>query len=194
MPTGRSFSTTYKENEFTMFRKVRILALLTVATSLVTVQTATAQTSGDQTFTVIVPTSISITPPNNAVELTHDLSDSTQAFPPQTWLVRGNVGAGVTVTFTAETPFIHATDPNSKRDLQLGVAVGSKQGSANWTVGTATDATNYSGGTNNATVTVSSNGAGRASLNLSVGFITEEFGTFTNGNYVSTITGTVAAN
>jgi len=177
-----------------MFRKISIVALVAFTTIATNAQTTSAQTTGTQTFTVVVPTSISITPPNNAVELTHDLTDNPQQFPPQAWLVRGNVGTGVNVAFTAGSPFVHTTDANSKRDLQLDIELGPSQGPATWTVGNASASTNYLAGTDTATVTVSSNGAGRASLNLLVSFITNDFGTFANGDYVSTITGTIAAN
>lgn len=177
-----------------MFRKINFLACVAICAMVCTAKTATAQTTGSQQFTVIVPTSISITPPNEAVEITHDLSDDPQTFPPQAWLVKGNVGSGVNVSFTATTPFIHAGNLSSKRDLQLDVAVGTSQGPAIWTVGTATASTNYAGGENTATVSVSSNAAGRATLDLTVNFITDDFGTFANGAYVSTVVGTVAAN
>jgi hypothetical protein len=177
-----------------MFRRISIVALVAFTTFATNVQTTSAQTTGTQTFTVVVPTSISITPPNNAVQLTHDLSDNPQEFPPQAWVVRGNLRNGVNVAFTAGSPFVHTTDANSKRDLKLDIAVGSSQGPAAWTVGTASASTNYLAGTDTATVTVSSNNAGRASLNLLVSFITDDFGTFINGDYVSTITGTIAAN
>ncbi|HBJ33439.1 MAG TPA: hypothetical protein DDZ51_01505 [Planctomycetaceae bacterium] len=177
-----------------MFQKLSIAALVVFTTIATNLQTASAQTTDTQTFTVVVPTSISITAPNNAVQLTHDLTDNPQQFPPQAWLVRGNVGTGVTVAFTAGTPFVHTTDASSKRDLKLDVAVGSFQGPAYWSVEQETASTNYLNNEDTATVTVSSNGAGRASLNLTVSFITDEFGSFINGDYVSTITGTIASN
>jgi hypothetical protein len=177
-----------------MFRKISIVALVACATITTNLQTASAQTTGSQTFTVVVPTSISITPPSNAVQLNHDQTDNPQVFPAQAWLVRGNVRAGVNVSFTAGSPFVNTTDANSKRDLKLDVAVGSSQGPASWNVEVPTATTNFTTGSDTATVTVRSNNAGRASLNLSVSFITNDFGTFANGDYVSTITGTIAAN
>ncbi len=177
-----------------MFRRISIAALVAFTTLVANVQTTSAQTTGNQTFTVVVPTSISITPPNNAVQLTHDLTDNPQQFPVQAWVVRGNVRNGVSVEFTAGSPFVNTEDSQSKRDLQLAVSVGSSQGPATWSVDVASDTTNYIDGEDTATVAVSSNGAGRASLNLSVSFVTEDFGTFANGDYVSTITGTIAAN
>lgn len=177
-----------------MFKRICFAMLFaTVACGLET-KTVHAQTTGTQTFTVTVPTSISITPPNSGVTLTHDTTNNNQVFPPQAWIVRGNVGAGVNVNFTANAPFVHTENASFKRDLQLAVAVGAFQGPATWTVTNATDLTNYTANDETASVSVSSNGPGRANLNLTVSFITDEFGTFADGNYVSTITGTVAAN
>jgi hypothetical protein len=177
-----------------MFKRICFAMLFaTVACGLET-KTVQAQTTGTQTFTVTVPTSISITPPNSGVTLTHDATDNNQVFPPQAWIVRGNVGAGVNVNFTANAPFVHTENANFKRDLHLAVAVGASQGPAMWNVTEATDETDYAANKQAASVSVSSTGPGRANLNLTVSFITDEFGTFANGDYVSTITGTVAAN
>jgi len=108
--------------------------------------------------------------------------------------VKGNSNAGVNVSFATANPFIHTTLPTFKRDAKLNLAVGTTQGPATWTVGVAQDQTNYLLNDGIAAVTATSTGVGRANLNLSVTFVTEEFGVFAAGDYSTTVTGTVAAN
>jgi len=151
------------------------------------------QTTGSQKFTVNVPTAISITAPTNTV-ITHDESENDQPFPAQPWVVRGNSLAGVNVTLSTTQAFTHLTDATSKRNAQLGLSVKSSEGAANWTVTKATDATDYASNDGVATVTASSNGFGRATLDVAVSFITDGFGTFAAGDYETTVTGTVSTN
>ncbi len=170
---------------------VRLLAILAVvALGQVSVHAAT---SGTQTFTVNVPTSVSIVAPA-AASLTHDQTDNLQAFAPQAWVVKGNAVAGVNVSFSTATPFTHATNNTFKRDAKLELAVGTTLGPGAWTVGVPSDQSAYASGDNVALVSASSNGVGRANLNLTVKFVTEEFGVFAAGDYSTTVTGTVAAN
>jgi hypothetical protein len=142
---------------------------------------------------VIVPQSISITAPVAAV-ITHDQTDNPQAFSPQQWAVRGNSRNGVSVTFATTAPFTHTQDATFKRNARLSLFLGTVQGPAVWTVGIATDETNYAQDENVAQVSASSTGVGRATFNLGVTFLTEDFGVFAEGDYVTTVVGTVAAN
>lgn len=155
--------------------------------------TASANNSASQGFTVVVPQSISITAPA-AVSLTHDQTDNPQAFPAQPWVVRGNSRAGVNVSFATATPFTHAADSTFKRDAKLNLALGTVQGPATWTVDVNNDQTDYINNDNAALVSASSDGVGRATFNLSVTFVTEEFGVFAAGDYLTTVVGTVTAN
>lgn len=155
---------------------------------------AQAQKSDTQGFKVIVPASIDIVAPNDAT-ITHDETNNDQNFPAQGWLVKGNSPAGVSVSFSTTDTFKH-TSGNFQRNAGLSLAVDNTttQGPAVWTVGTATDQTNYASNDAVATVTASSNGIGRTMLQLTVRFITEEFGVFGAGDYNTTVTGTVTAN
>jgi hypothetical protein len=172
-------------------KKVWILA---VAVALVPVSDLFAQT-GSQKFTVNVPSSISITAPAD-VALTHDESDNNQAFPAQSWGVSGNTQAGVNVSFSTAQAFTHTTDSSYKRDVELSLALGNAIGAATWTVGTASDTTDYANATPDevATVAASSDGVGAADFDLSVTFITDTFGSFAAGAYETTVTGTVSSN
>ena len=166
--------------------KLAIAALL-VAT------TANAATTDTQKFTVTVPGAISITAPVNT-SLTHDETENDQVFPAQAWTVKGNSLAGVTASFATAQAFTHTVDATAKRDAALGLAVNSSVGSANWNVTQAADQTDYANNNGVATVQVSSNGFGVATMDLSVSFITDGFGSFPSGDYETTVTGTVTAN
>lgn len=151
------------------------------------------QTTDTQAYTVTVPQAISVVAPA-AASLTHDLTANPQSFDPQTWVVRGNSTTGVTVNFGVTDVFVHSTDSAFKRDVQLGLATGATQGPATWTITTASDATSLSTGDTDATVTAASDDVGRADMALTVTFITGDIGTLLEGDYVATVTGTVAAN
>ncbi len=161
------------------------LALLTAST----VSAATAT----QKYTVSVPTNVSITAPSDVVKA-HDETDNNQSFPAQQWTVKGNVLAGVSVSFSTNQAFTHLTDSSFKRDAQLSLSEASHLGPATWTISQASDTTNYASSDGVATVAASSNGVGRASFDLAVSFIGGSYGTFAAGNYETTVTGTVTAN
>ena len=154
---------------------------------------ASAQTSGSQGFTVVVPRSLTITAPSASTSLDHNLTATPQSFPAQMWAVRGNLRTGVVVNFTTMTPFVHTEDSNFKRNAKLDLAVGSAQGPATWSVDKASDTTAFASGDNDAQVSVSSSGVGRADLNLTVSFLTDDLGTLAEGNYATTVVGTIAA-
>jgi hypothetical protein len=168
---------------------LRLLAL--VAVFVLAPSSVHAQTTASQTYTVVVPTSVSITAPA-AASLTHDETNNPQAFPAQTWVVRGNSRTGMNISFASDS-FTHTTDPTFKRNSRLNLTVGTTQGPASWTVGVPASTSSFLTSTP-ATVTATSTGVGRANLNLVVSFLTEEYGTFASGSYIATVVGTVAAN
>lgn len=175
---------------------IRILASAAVAVLLIS-SSAFAQglppQTASQKFTVRVPSNISITAPSDIL-ITHDQTDNNQAFPAQSWLVKGNTLAGVSVTFATNQAFTHTANAAFKRNAKLDLALGTTAGPATWNVTTATDTTNYAGNDGVAQVAATSNGVGRANFNLSVTFITDLFDTFASGDYETTVTGTVTAN
>ena len=173
-----------------MFKKI-VLSLF-AATVIAGFASNSCMAQSTQSFKVVVPQSLSIVAPA-AVTLTHNETDNPQAFPAQSWVVKGNVLAGVNVSFATATPFVHSTDNTYKRNAKLDLALGTVQGPATWTVGTATDTTDYVANDGIAQVTASSNGVGRANFNLTVSFITEQYGVFAAGDYLTTVTGTIAA-
>lgn len=173
-------------------KSLKLLAAITcAAASGLCSLSASAQTAS-QTFTVVVPQNISIAAPS-AVALTHDESNNNQSFGNQSWLVKGNVRNGVVVTFSTGSAFTHATDNTFKRNAKLDLGVASFSGPATWTVSKASDTTDYRKSDEVAQVEANSDGVGRANFDLGVTFITEEFGVFADGLYVTTVTGTVSA-
>ncbi len=165
-------------------RLVAVVAVLALAPSAVH-----AQTTASQTFTMVVPSSISISAPA-AVSLTHDQTDNPQAFPVQTWTVRGNARNGMTVSFASDS-FVNPADTTFKRNAKLDLALKSSNGTGAWNV---TVPSSTSTGTTPATVTATTTGVGRASLDLVVSFLTEDFSSFVAGTYTTTVVGTVVAN
>ncbi len=163
------------------------------AATLVGLVSSDAMAQSSQGFTVNVPQSLSIVAPTVAAVISHNETDAPQAFPAQVWAVKGNTRNGVNVTFSTATPFVHSTDSSFKRNAKLDLALGTVQGPATWALGTTSDVTNYVADDGIAQVTASSNGVGRANFNLTVSFITEEYGLFAAGDYVTTVTGTIAA-
>lgn len=177
-----------------MSHAIRCIAVVAAVLSATLVAgTASAQVTDSQKFTVTVPTNISIVAPIDAA-LTHDETNSNQPFPSQAWTVVGNSLTGVSVSFSTATAFVHSADPQYKRDAQLGLAVTTSSGPGTWTVGQASDSTDYVNTDNVATVTASSNGTSSATFALAVSFITGTYGSFPAGDYATTVTGTVTAN
>lgn len=173
-----------------MFKTINYSLVALLVTAAVNVEAAT---TASQKFNVTVPSNISITSPSD-VTIAHDESENDQAFAAQSWVVKGNTLAGVAVSFATGSSFVHTTDNSFKRDAKLDLALDTQQGPATWTVGTATDTTDYANSDGVATVSASSNGVGRGTFNLSVTFITDGFGSFAAGDYETTVTGTVTAN
>jgi len=171
----------------------RFLTVALALASVFTCNTVFGQTTGTQTLKVIVPTSISISAPS-AATINHDETNLAQSFPAQQWVVKGNAKSGVNVTFSTGTAFVNKDDATQKRDAKLTLALGDTAGPGAWTLGNATDTTDYLNNDGIAQVSASSNGVGRANLNLTVQFQTVEYGLFAAGEYSTVITGTVAAN
>lgn len=169
-----------------MKNKFAFVALLVALTA----STVSAQTTDTQTYTITVPVSVTLTAPAATVTLTHDTTDTNQAFDPQSWAVSSNAPDGVTVTFATTTGFQNTADATIEADAQLDLAV---TGDANgvWTATTATAVTNIGAGNGAATVVANSTGIGGASLDLTVSFVTGTFSSLAAGDYSTVVTGTV---
>lgn len=156
--------------------------------------TAPLTDSASQTFTVNVPKRVSITAPTSPAPLTLPDSSNPLAFPGQAWQVKGNVRSGVSVNFKTTQAFVHTTENTYKRDAKLTLALTSSTGPATWTAGTLTDQTNYSGADEEALVSYSSNKVGQAVFDLGVEFLTVDIAEVAEGDYTTTVIGTVTEN
>src|ERR1051325_3659450 len=76
-----------------------------------------AATTGTQSFTLTVPSVLSITAPS-AATATHDGTNANQAFSAQAWQVDQNQILGATANFAVATPFIHGTNATIKRNCK----------------------------------------------------------------------------
>lgn len=146
-----------------------------------------------QKFRVVIPTNLSIISPDD-VTLTHDETNANQQFPTQSWSVLGNNRTGVSVSFTASTPFTNIDDSRYKCDTSLALAINSSTGPGAWTMTQVNDVTDYANADNTATVSAVSNGSSRARFDLGVNFVTDTYGSFPSGIYETTIVGTITAN
>jgi hypothetical protein len=184
--------------------KMNIKGLLKFVSAVVVVagtQSAMAQTTDSQKFTVTVPSTLSITGPVDQ-SLTHDTTNNNQVFAPggvtaNHWQVLCNAGAGATVNLATSTPFTHTTNNTYKRDAKLDLAVSSSDNNgatAIWSTTTASDQTNYVGADNNASVQAHSAMPGKGTLALTVTFITNNYSTLLQGDYQIDVVGTITAN
>ncbi len=151
--------------------------------------------SDSQQFTVNVPQRVTIQAPTPAVLATLPDSSATLSFPTQVWQIKGNVRNGVTVNFKTLSAFVNTTDTSFKRDARLTLGGVSKTGPANWfAAGSLTDVTNYVAGDGEASVTIFSDNVGQAAQNVHVDFLTMDIAEVLEGDYVTTVVGTVTAN
>ena len=95
-----------------------------------------------QTFTVTVPSVLTVTRSGSStVTITHDQSDSNNAFSAQQFVVHQNGVLGATISFAVAQPF---TNGSFKRDCKLDLAIASSDSQAVWAVTTASSQTDYS--------------------------------------------------
>ena len=172
-------------------------SLISVLLALVVlIPSDTARSASDsQQFRVNVPVRLSIAAP---------LTDQVRGYPgtgtanviyaPQTWQARSNSSLGANVTLETATAFRHVTASTSKRNARLDLSLAGSTGPATWTVNTATATTNYAAGNEQARVQLSSNGTGGTTFNLLVTFITGAPGSLQEGDYTTTVVGTITAN
>ena len=153
---------------------------------------AQAQTSASQTYSVVIPSVMSITAPGG-VSINHDQTDANQAFPSQGWSAKCNNGLGATVSFSTNGPFqASVAGTTYKRNAQMNLSVGSAESGSGWaTVVSSATATPDVGV---ATVSAASSAPGNATLNLLVTFIDNHFSLLPAGTFTTTVTATIAAN
>jgi len=163
-------------------------------------QVVCGQDQDSQTFVITVPSEISIQAPVPNVSIVHSGADVNQSFPPQQWLVLGNVASGVTVTFTLEGPFVTGLGDadHLRRDAALTIRPTTTSGPASWTGAVSTISTDIANGKTLDTWQTISDNVGTATFELDMTFLNslagEGSGTFAAGVYQTTVTGEITEN
>jgi hypothetical protein len=160
---------------------------------------AQSDTIDQQRFEVYVPPRLSGLvnvegPPS--VRIVHDGTDNNQAFAPQHWDIGSNARRGAQLSLTTLTAFRrNGSVLGVRRDARLNLALLRADSGSNWAVTTPTAQTNYRAGVLGeiATVRAESFGAGDATFDLRVQFITEDSATLPQGDYLLTVVGTISA-
>ena len=176
-----------------MFRKM-LMGALCLSAALACQSRAFAQTTASQQFNVVVPSVLSITAPA-AVSINHNQTDANQVFPAQSWVAQCNNSLGAVLNMSTATAFRNTVGATTyKRNAQLALALASSDAGSGWSVTTASDATNYAGADEVATVSARSTAPGDASFNLTVTFLDTDFSVLAAGTYTTVVTGTITAN
>ena len=148
-----------------------------------------------QLFVVDVPVRVIIkAPPLDQFRSYPGTGSANVVFAPQSWWAAGNSTRGVNVILETATSFRHTTVPLFRRDARLDLTASKIKGRGNWTVNTASDRTNFLFGDENARVRASSNGSGEANLFLTVTFLTTTPLLLLEGDYTTTVVGTITEN
>lgn len=164
--------------------------------ALVVVTCAQNAAAQNQTFTVEVASSVTLTAPEDA-SIPHDTTDANQSFGVSNWGVTCNNGAGATVDFRTTAVFQNGS---TERDLQMTVSIVSSDtdtgGNAVWSVNPAltTYSSDYAGSDRAGHVQATSAGPGNATLGLAMVFVDNDYSLLPAGDYTVQVTGTITSN
>lgn len=156
-------------------------------------QNAAAQ---NQSFTVEVASSVTLTAPEDST-IPHDTTDANQSFGVSNWGVTCNNGAGATVDFRTTAVFVNGS---TERDLEMTVSIVSTDtdagGSPVWSVTPAltTYSSDYASGDRAGHVQATSGGPGNATLGLAMVFVDNDYSLLPAGDYTVQVTGTITSN
>ena len=151
-----------------------------------------AQDSTD--YTVVVPAAMSLEALRGPAVAVHPLTTANVVLTDSRWRARSSSPTGSTVVFQTDHSFWNQEDPAFKRDaiIRLTQLQGPPQGG--WTINVAQDQTNYAGGDEVATVSMSSTAAGMQMVRMEVEFITGDLPSLRTGDYLLTVIGTITQN
>jgi len=145
--------------------------------AMVVVACAQDAAAQNQTFTVEVASSVTLTAPEDST-IPHDTTDANQSFGVSNWGVTCNNGAGATVDFRTTAVFQNGA---TERDLQMTVSVVSTDtdtsGTAVWPVNTAltTYSSDYANSDRAGHVQATSAGPGHATPGLALAFVDNDY-------------------
>ncbi len=123
--------------------------------------------------------------------IVHTLSDGPQSFAPVRWDINNAaLRDGCTVQWTAAA-FNHETVKNQRADCQITLQLAKSTRESRWKVTSAADATDVATGRDTATVSLTANGRGHASVELQIRFVGSNVSELAAGRYRTTLTGTI---
>lgn len=129
-----------------------------------------------------------------AQSVTHNGTDGPQAFPEVAWQLHSGLDPlGYTVQWSS-SPFQHTSRESLKADCKLQIRILASAGSANWTIASPSDQTDYAGGDQSAVVAAQSVAEGDGEVGLTVTFLDGDFSKLGAGSYMLTVTGTITSN
>lgn len=124
--------------------------------------------------------------------ITHNEKPEPQSFKETRWLAYTFFARGATVHLTCP-PFDHEIDPSFQADGRMDLRV-QRAFSGNWKVAIPSDQTAHEFGDNDATVIAITDERGLAVLGLTVSFLGTDLNSLADGEYSTTVTGTITAN
>jgi len=172
----------------------KIMLVIATAVMLSASLSVEAETKARQGFRVSVPSRMSISAPPVAAQATLQPDQAQVEIVPQPWSITANSRSGATVQFATEQSFHSLSDDSIRRDADLKVSIISQSSSAAWTVTQAQATTAHQIGQEAATVQVRSVRPGSAVLGLTVTFLQGDAVSTPQGDYMTTVVGTISAN
>ncbi len=175
---------------------MRILMTLVTATAVMLggFMKVQADRVSRQTFVAHVLPRVSVkSPPRGATSIL-DPSQVHVQFTQQDWDVTTNSLSGATIQFVTEHSFHNQNHSNIRRDAQLELRILSQSKSGTWTVTQPSGVTNHELGQELATVQVNSISPGFAVVGLTVTFLQGASLSTPDGDYETTVIGTITAN
>ncbi len=146
-----------------------------------------------QAFHVHVPPRLSIKAPPMEAHAVLLPGEAQVALAQQTWNVTSNATSGATVQFSTERCFHHVFDSRIRRDAQLDVKILDESRPGVWVVTQPNSVTHYDSGIEEASVQVVSSNSGTVSLGVTVTFLQGDSYSTPDGDYETTIVGTITA-
>ncbi len=175
---------------------MRILMTLVTATAVMLggFMKVQADRVARQTFVVHILPRVSIkSPPRGTISILHPSLSHLQ-FAQQDWEVTTNSLSGATIQFVTEHSFHNQSHSISRRNAQLELSILSQSKSGTWTVTQPSDVTNHESGLETARVQVDSHSPGFAVIGLTVTFLPGTSLSTPDGDFETTVIGTITAN
>lgn len=146
----------------------------TVKTAIAACVLLTSAKGDDQGYTLNVVPFMSLQAMRGPDFAIHPQTPANVVLSTSRWRARSSSPTGSTVTFETNHAFRNTTDPTIKRDAVLRLTQLQVPPTGGWAIAVTEDQTNYAGGDEVTTVSMSSSGAGMQMVRMEVEFITGE--------------------